>query len=217
MKKVTETHRRAETKSSGLIRIMGTSIRISNTVRLVLLVAFASLLYGIFSDSNENNPWKGRNFRKPKFARKPTQDSAMATQYLKNIASRRTIYALSKDSTISNARIQEILTETIKHSPSSFNSQAGRAVLLLGDNHDKLWNMAEETVKTKLPPQAYDGLKPKLDGLKSGHGTVMFFDDGEAMKPFKAAHPEMPFDQWCEHSQGRDGLSSEERFVLTRT
>ena len=182
---------------------MATSIRISQIVRIVLLVAFASLLYDFFSDSNAINPRKGRNFRRPKLARKPTQHSAMASQYLKNIASRRSIYALSKESTVSTARLQEILTETIKHSPSSFNSQSARVVLLLGDNHDKLWGMAEETVKSKLPAQAYEGLKPRIDGYKTGAGTVMFFEDAEALKPYQTAHPEMPFIQWSEHSQGR--------------
>ncbi|KAK5937219.1 hypothetical protein PMZ80_010519 [Knufia obscura] len=181
---------------------MTTSIRISNIIRIVLLVAFASLLYSIFSDSHEDNPRKGRNFRRPRFSSKPTQNSAMASQYLKSIASRRSIYALSKESTISNARLQEILTETIKHSPSSFNNQAGRAVLLLGDSHNKLWELAEETVKSKLPPQAYEGLKPKLYGYKNGYGTVMFFEDGQTLKPYKDSHPEMPFDQWSEHSVG---------------
>jgi len=130
----------------------------------------------------------------------------MASQYLKNIAGRRSIYALAKESTIPDARIQEILTETIKHSPSSFNNQAGRAVLLLGTHHDKLWNLADDTVKSKLPQQAYDGLKPRIDGYKGAYGTIMFFEDGETMKPFKATHPEMPFDQWSEHSQGKLGF-----------
>jgi len=136
----------------------------------------------------------------------------MASQYLKNIAGRRSIYALTKESTISNARLQEILTETIKHSPSSFNNQAGRAVLLLGDSHDKLWALAEETVKSKLPPQAYDGLKPKIYGYKNGYGTIMFFEAAEALKPYKDAHPEMPFDEWSDHSAGKHSLST--RYVL---
>jgi len=131
------------------------------------------------------------------------QNSVMASQYLKNIANRRTTYALSKESPISDPRIYEILTGTIKHSPSSFNNQAGRAILLLGGHHDKLWNLAEDTVKTTLPQQAYDGLKPKLDGYKKGYGTVLFFEDSETLKPFKSAHPEMPFDQWSEHSQDK--------------
>ena len=196
---------------------MATSIRINNIVRVVLIVAFASLLYNIFSSSDENNPRRGRHFRRPKFSRKPTQNSAMASQYLKNIAGRRSIYALTKESTISNARLQEILTETIKHSPSSFNNQAGRAVLLLGDSHDKLWALAEETVKSKLPPQAYDGLKPKIYGYKNGYGTIMFFEAAEALKPYKDAHPEMPFDEWSDHSAGKHSLSHKLDIWLTRT
>lgn len=181
---------------------MAASIRLPQVVRLVVVVALALLLYNHFTGSNEDSSRRSRNFRRPKLHKKPTQNTAMASQYLKNIANRRTIYALSKESTISNARIQEILTETIKHSPSSFNNQAGRAVLLVGDHHDKLWNLADTTVKTKLGEQAYAGLKPRIDGFRNGYGTIMFFEDAEAMKPFKEKHPEMPFDQWSEHAQG---------------
>lgn len=126
----------------------------------------------------------------------------MASAYLKAIAGRRSIYALSKESTISNERIREILTETIKHSPSSFNNQAQRAVLLVGAEHDKLWAMAEETVKTKLGDQAYQGLKPRIDGYKSGYGTVMWFEDAATLQPFKDKNPSFPFDDWARHSQG---------------
>ena len=126
----------------------------------------------------------------------------MASQYLKAIASRRTIYQLAKESTISNDRIKEILTETIKHSPSSFNNQAQRAVLLLGDQHDRLWDIADNTVKSKLGPEAYASLGPKIQGYKNGYGTILWFDDDETTKVFKDKHPEMPFAQWNTHSQG---------------
>lgn len=126
----------------------------------------------------------------------------MASAYLKAIAGRRSIYLLSKESTIPNSKIQEILTETIKHSPSSFNNQAQRAVLLVGAEHDKLWDLGDETVKTKLGEQAYAGLAPKIAGYKAAYGTIMFFDDAETIKPFKEKNPGMPFDQWNTHSQG---------------
>lgn len=181
---------------------MSTSIRVPQLVRIVLIIAFSALLYNYLTDSNATNPRKGRNLRRPKFSRKPTKNSDMASAYLKAIASRRTIYQLSKESTIPNSRIKEILTETIKHSPSSFNNQAQRAVLLIGAEHDKMWDIADETVKTKLGEQAYAGLAPKIAGYKAGYGTILFFDDAETIRPFKEKHPEMPFDQWNTHSQG---------------
>lgn len=179
---------------------MRTSIRIQNIVRIVLVIAVAVLLYNYFSGFE--NPRKGRGFRRPKFNSKPTQRSAMASQYLTSIASRRSIYALSKESTISNARIREILTETIKHSPSSFNNQAQRAVLLVGAEHDKLWDLAREHVKSSLGEQGYNGLKSKIDGYQGGYGTVVWFEDKETLKPFQEKNPGLPFGEWAAHSQG---------------
>ncbi|KAJ9653360.1 hypothetical protein H2198_007449 [Neophaeococcomyces mojaviensis] len=176
------------------------SIRTSQVVRIILFITLASLLYGYFN-SDDYNPRKGRNFRRPKFQKKLKQDTVMASAYLKNIANRRTIYALQKASSISDSRIQEILTETIKHTPSSFNSQAGRAVLLLKSEHDTLWDLGHDAVKSNLP-QAYDGLKPKIDGYKAAYGTILFFEDQETLDGMKSKNPGMPFDQWSEHSSG---------------
>lgn len=189
---------------------MRTSIRIENSIRLILLITFAVLLYSYFVSPESTK----QSLRKPKFVRKPTQRSAMASQYLASIASRRSIYALSKESTISNARIREILTETIKHSPSSFNNQAQRAVLLVGAEHDKLWELARESVKGALGEQAYSGLKPRIDGFQAGYGTVLWFEDPETLKPFQEQNPGLPFEEWAGHSQGMLQIHTWDAFEL---
>merc|ERR1712093_236927 len=43
--------------------------------------------------------------------------------FLETVKARRTYYALKKESTISDAKIQEIIKEAVLHVPSSFNSQ----------------------------------------------------------------------------------------------
>jgi len=137
----------------------------------------------------------------------------MASTYLQAIAGRRSIYALQKSSTISDARIQEILTETIKYSPSSFNSQSSRAVLLLNSEHDKLWDIGHDAIKNNLP-DAYNNLKPKLDGYKAAYGTVLWFEDQETLDGMKSKNPGMPFDQWSEHSIGMLQIHTWDTFSL---
>jgi len=63
---------------------------------------------------------------------------------LSTLQTRRTHYGLSKESTVSDARLRSIIETAIIHVPSPFNSQNGRVVLLLGNESDKLW----EIVKT---------------------------------------------------------------------
>ena len=59
------------------------------------------------------------------------------------VENRRSIYALGKESPISNKEIQNIVEHSVKHVPSPFNSQSARVVVLLGENHDKLWDINE--------------------------------------------------------------------------
>ena len=59
----------------------------------------------------------------------------MSKDFLSAIKKRRSIYAISKESPISDERILEIVEETVTHVPSSFNSQSTRVVVLFGDQH----------------------------------------------------------------------------------
>ena len=54
-----------------------------------------------------------------------TTMSGSAT-FFEAVKGRRTIYALSSESTIPDEKIQEIVAEAVKHAPSSFNSQSSR-------------------------------------------------------------------------------------------
>lgn len=90
---------------------------------------------------------------------------------------RRTIYGISKESPISDDRILEIVRESVKHTPSAFNSQSSRAVVLLGAQHEKLWDIVKETLRKLVPPEAFPQTEGKIDSFKGGHGTVLFFED----------------------------------------
>ena len=50
---------------------------------------------------------------------------------------RRSYYALDSQSPISDEQIEEIIRFAVAHTPSAFNSQSTRLVLLLGEHHRK--------------------------------------------------------------------------------
>ena len=52
---------------------------------------------------------------------------------------------------ISDDRIKEIIDHAVKHSPSTFNSQSARVVLLLGSHQDKLWDLTKEALRKIIP------------------------------------------------------------------
>jgi Nitroreductase family len=103
---------------------------------------------------------------------------ASAQPFLDAMAGRRSYYVLSKSSPIPDARIQEIIKHALLHVPSSFNSQTTRIVLLLGEEHDKLWEITKEILRDIVPAESFSTTEKKLNGFKAGHGTV-----GSALLP----------------------------------
>ncbi|CUH92039.1 nitroreductase family protein [Herbinix luporum] len=93
------------------------------------------------------------------------------------VEGRRTFYAIDKKSPISNQEIREIIEHSVKHVPSAFNSQSARVVLLLGENHDKLWEITREELRKIVPAQSFASTDEKINSFKNGYGTILFFED----------------------------------------
>ena len=58
----------------------------------------------------------------------------MAKDFYSAIEDRRSIYAISKEQVVSDEKIQEVIYHAVKHTPSAFNSQSARVVVLLENN-----------------------------------------------------------------------------------
>lgn len=101
----------------------------------------------------------------------------MNKNFYEAMKERRSIYAISKESPISDERIKEIVEDVVKHVPSAFNSQTTRTVILLGESHDKLWNITMETLRKVVPADNFASTEEKINSFKAGHGTVLFFED----------------------------------------
>jgi uncharacterized protein len=88
------------------------------------------------------------------------------------VKERRTYYALNKESPVSDDHIVALVKETILHTPSAFNSQSARIVVLLNADHEKFWEMVKEVLKPLVPAQAFSRTEKKVNGFKAGYGTV---------------------------------------------
>ena len=88
------------------------------------------------------------------------------------IANRRTIYSLTKKSTIPDAKIKEIVTLAIENVPSSFNSQSTRLVVLIKEDHDKFWNIVTEILKVHVPEDKWEHTGQRLTMFQGAYGTV---------------------------------------------
>lgn len=105
------------------------------------------------------------------------------------VKERRSFYAISKASDISDEQIEELIANAIKYAPTSFNSQSGRVVLLLGENHDKLWNITEAVLREIVPEKDFEPTAQKMESFRNGYGTVLFFEDLSVVKSLQEKFP----------------------------
>jgi len=101
----------------------------------------------------------------------------MSKDFYIAIKDRRSIYGISKETPVSEARIQEIVNYAVLHTPSAFNSQSARVVVLSGASHDKLWDITKETLRKIVPAENFSFTDEKINSFRSGYGTVLFFED----------------------------------------
>jgi predicted oxidoreductase (fatty acid repression mutant protein) len=103
---------------------------------------------------------------------------------------RRSRYKLEKEIGVSDECIVELLQETVKQVPSTFNSQSTRLVLLLGDSHSRFWQIVLKSIAGITTPEAYEKSKQKIEtGFAGGHGTILFFEDSATIEKLKKEYP----------------------------
>ena len=101
---------------------------------------------------------------------------------------RRSIYALSNQLPVSNDEIVKLVEHAVLHTPSAFNSQSTRIVVLFGEDHKKLWDITEETLKVIVgDDEKFQGTKDKIAGFRAGAGTVLFFEDKGVVRNMQEA------------------------------
>lgn len=120
------------------------------------------------------------------------------------LKNRRSCYDIGKDVSISQDRILEIIKEAVKHTPSALNSQSARVVILLGEDHDKLWDMITEKLRSIVPTNKFGPTELKMKSFKAGYGTLMFFDETKTTNSLmeKFALYKNNFIPWAEQANG---------------
>lgn len=128
----------------------------------------------------------------------------MLKDFYEVLEHRRTIYGISKESTISDERLEEIIKFAVKNTPSAFNSQSARVIVLLGEKHDKVWDIAKEELRKIVPKESFEGTEKKIDSFKNGYGTILFFEDQNVVKSLQEQYAlyKDNFPVWSEQSSG---------------
>lgn len=106
-----------------------------------------------------------------------------------SILKRRTYYAISNESPISDKDIEDIVSFAIKYVPSGYNSQTTRLVLLLGEHHKALWQIVKEVLRAIVPAEDFPATENKIDGFAAGYGSVLFFEDDTIVEGLQKSFP----------------------------
>ncbi|HEM7187150.1 nitroreductase family protein [Providencia rettgeri] len=128
----------------------------------------------------------------------------MSNAFIEMIKNRRTIYNLGDALPVSEEHVTKLIKEAVKHSPSSFNSQTSRVVILFGAEHKKLWNMTKEALRKIVPEQAFAATEQKIDSFAAGAGSILFFEDQDIVKGLQEQFPLYAdnFPIWSEQASG---------------
>lgn len=128
----------------------------------------------------------------------------MEKNFYQAIKNRRSHYAISKDQVISDDKIQELIEYAVKHTPSAFNSQTARVVLLLDKHHGKLWDITKEALRKRVPEDKFAPTEEKINSFDAGYGTVLFFEDNSIVEYLQNEFPTYKdnFPIWSKESSG---------------
>lgn len=90
----------------------------------------------------------------------------MTKDFYTALKERRTYYGINKEVQVSDEKIKEIVEFAVKYTPSAFNSQTARLVVLFGEAHNKLWDITTETLRKVVGDGDFSGTQQKWILLK---------------------------------------------------
>jgi predicted oxidoreductase (fatty acid repression mutant protein) len=128
----------------------------------------------------------------------------MAKDFYTAVKERRSIYGIAKEVSVPQERIEEVIKEAVINTPSAFNSQSARVVILFGEKHNKLWDITKDALKKIIPEENFATTEGRINSFKNGFGTVLFFEDDNVIqslqKQFALYKDNFPI--WAQQSNG---------------
>ena len=138
-----------------------------------------------------------------------TDNPARRSTMVELLVKRRTQYSLGKDIALSNEEIDSLIRDVVRLSPSAFNSQSSRVVILHREENQKLWEIVKSELSHLVEGEARKHSFKKIDSFAAGVGAVLFFEDRNVVRilqdqwPLYADH----FPDWSEQASGMVQLS----------
>lgn len=124
--------------------------------------------------------------------------------YLEILKKRRSVYQLSNRLEVSDKVLENMLKEIIVESPTGFNMQSEKIVVLMDDEHRKLWDITTAILKEIVPEDKFAGTQAKMNMFKAAKGTILFFEDEEIIQEYQKEYAlyKDNFPTFAAHSMG---------------
>lgn len=129
----------------------------------------------------------------------------MGCTFLDAVAMRRSYYSLGDSAVVDDKRVVELIDKLLSTMPSPFNVQSARIVILFNDEHRALWDIVRETLRDIVPADKFESTESRINrAFRSGRGTMLFYEDGEALESLKSSYPLYAdkVDIWSEQCSG---------------
>ncbi|WP_038325256.1 nitroreductase family protein [Caproiciproducens sp. R1] len=128
----------------------------------------------------------------------------MERDFMEALKKRRSYYAISKEKVLSDEEIVSLVEDAVKYTPSAFNSQSARTVILFGKEHDKLWDTTMEILRSIVPAKNFASTEEKINSFRGGYGTVLYFEDQSIVTGLQEQFPlyKDNFPVWSLESSG---------------
>lgn len=121
-----------------------------------------------------------------------------------SLSRRRSIYSLGNTLGVSENCFIDTVAACLKYCPTPFNIQSARVVILLQKRHQMFWNMVWDSLQQKAPASKLISAKTKIDSFSAGYGTILFFEDKNALAQLKKSFPLYKKNMriWCQQANG---------------
>ena len=117
------------------------------------------------------------------------------------IEKRRSNYDLAANIELNKKDLINLLRKIIYYSPSPFNVQSSKIVLLNKKSHHLLWTtVVEEFLKKNNNGDLLDSDKARIKREDKAYGTILFYKDERVIEEFKEkldAYEQKSLDSWC--------------------
>ena len=134
----------------------------------------------------------------------------MKRSFLEALEHRRSYYSISAAMGVSEQDIIKTIDRVMLATPSAYNSQSSRVVVLFGIHHLCFWGIVKQTLAKIVTPEQFVGTREKIDNcFAAGCGTILFYEDTivvERMKREFTIYADK-FDNYSEHTSAMHQLS----------